>query len=216
MFTNGIVIQDARRLLFEGDWPYRGTSCYESWPLDTPEHYGASSLARELTDYAFSVWFDLQWEMPDTETVCYPVSASPELSYSCRYINECIRLGIEPRVLLCESDREVPQMEPTLWTPLVKRSVLLGFDLSTSRDLYSALLDDFWRRPLNGIEVFGDALNDYGLIESEKMIDRYAKFRQRARGKEGGEGDFLKMRLSAVEPDDVLEVLRKTTKLSLV
>ena len=131
----------------------------------------------------------------------------PDLAFICKYTHHCLELGISIRVLLCETDRNEPKLDLTIFQRLEGHLHFLGYDYGTSQGAFSALADDFYGEPVPELESLRKQLNSYGLFDTAELLDRYIQAREAAiaRGEDLETGlDFVKFRLSEVRNLELL------------
>lgn len=201
MIPNGFIIQGKRQLWVTDNCPYRGLGFAESWPLDDPELFKKDSVVKELSELARKEWFYF------TYGEGYMLDVIPDVAFICKYIRHCLELGISIRVLLCETDRNEPKLDLTMFQKLEGHLHLLGYDYGTSQGAFSALADDFYGEPVSELEPLRKQLNRYGLFDTAELLDRYIETREAAiaRGEDLETGlDFVKFRLSEVRNLELL------------
>lgn len=219
LYTNGIIVQNRRALRIEAECEYMGISRYDTWPLDHPDYYYIDDLATKMTRFAYTNWFGFQWQEEGSDTFLYPISSAPELAYACRYVKHCVELDMVPRMLLCKSERSHPMMKENVSLALEALATPLGYDYCTPEGYFSALYDDLWRsHGVPALELLKNGLNKNGLLPGEKLLDKYIETREKAL-KEGAtletDMDFVAVHISEVSFEDMQDVLRKTTRLTL-
>ncbi|MCK5235357.1 MAG: hypothetical protein KAR06_00115 [Deltaproteobacteria bacterium] len=218
MVPNGLIVQDTSKHLVSEDCPYKGIGAYPSWPLDNQDVYSTDEPSRVLTDTAHRLWFDYQWEDEERDIVSYPIAAAPDIEFTIAYVKRCKELGMEPRVLVVESDRELPQMDYHAFRLLTADATFIGFDYLSSQDLFSAIYDDFFRHDLAEFALLRTMLNEYGVFPNDKFFQKYITLREEAleRGSEVETGlDLIEMGLSVITPETLTTTLSKLSGLTI-
>ena len=156
MYTNGIIIK--RR----NDSPYRGI---DETGFDNGENWYLNDIMPEK----FEEYYDEHIELTYYDLTDYEWAAvCTDMDYIRQYIEESEKLGIEYRLILCESD--IPR--PTMELPPCEKE-FLGYDYTyVGGDYYSAVFSEV-------PAVFPQfRLNKNGLFETEEEIRSYLAARE--------------------------------------
>lgn len=150
---NGYIVQ--RKI----DYEYKGVDG-DNWYLN---YCSNNSFFQEFCDEnIYKSWYDLDY-----------VDCCSDKSYVKQCINESKKLGIDYRILLCATCRNLPKLEKL---ELGKIGEVIGYDYAYSGgSYYSCILNDI----ISGrIEEFKDiSLNKYGLFNTYEEAEKFSQLR---------------------------------------
>ncbi len=163
---NGIIFQERGNLKYQG---VEGNN----WYLNDiyPEQIGAF-----FAEHIEKSWYDEEY-----------VDVASDLSFINLYINLSKRSGIEFRMLLCETERTLPQLGQKKW-----EQKFIGYDYAYSGgSYYSAVLNDICSQRIN--EMNSIKLNKYGLFENIEELKHFIAKRKELyeSNLDIEEGDFI-------------------------
>ena len=170
---NGIIVQ------VKEDRDYKGVEgdnwFYDNEQLDAFRDYYDDSI-------------DLSWDDTRYVDVCN------NIDYIRRYTAVLGEQNINFRLLLCETEKDLPIFDST---DIIDKK-FLGYDYAyPGGSYYSAVYNDFVLRKFD--EFSGIKLNENGLLLSEEDLDNFIKLRTDLKDKYSFEnGDFIKYKLYEV------------------
>ncbi|MDE6433430.1 MAG: hypothetical protein K2L07_04305 [Lachnospiraceae bacterium] len=118
-----------------------------------------------------------------------------DIIYINSYIKESKSLGIEFRILLCETEKEFPVMKAV---DLMKEK-FIGYDYAYSGgSYYSCILNDIVSKRIPEFHFL--KLNEFGLFNTYEEIEQFINLRNSLKSKYNGftfeEGDFVIFKIS--------------------
>ena len=145
--------------------PYK----YWSWPL---EYITPNKEAKEISDQINVTWLET-YDMAFPETM--PINVIPDFKTIKKYVDICIRLGVDIQTYLIYSERN-----DWFWNGPIFGEKIIGYDYTTV-DLYPILTDDLLGNPdFPRREFFSNKLNKYRMFNSEEDLDEYVEQRKLA------------------------------------
>lgn len=169
MTPNGFIVQGLGGS--DGPWipegiGYRGLGWAATWPL------GSRTVDPEPDPIACALHAEADEEWNAYQEI---VEASPGLGYVGRYLAHCQRVGIETRVLLCETDCHLPSLDPQTREAFREHQGFLGYELSERMADVSYVAEEVFSVP--EFAPYRQRLNRFGLFDTEEALDEYVAAR---------------------------------------